>query len=505
MKSLMKSVSLAVSLGLAFPVTAAIPPVYVVKDLGAVLDPAATAPATSKGRGLNNLGHVVGDNENGIEFDPVTYPGSSLEHAFLHDGASMQELGALTGDNRSIAFAVNDSDVIVGYSTADDSALLDHAFRYDPVTQVMEPIPALSGGTKNIAKSINASGRIAGDSYDYDKSMIADAADRAFYCDDPCGASELNRVPTLTGYQDETGDNNYADGINDNGQVIGYSFIRLVTDNSVVPPDTGIFNHAYIYDPATDTLTDLGTLLADNLGDSYAYGANNSGQVVGESQVVGVDPGTQQPALFSHAYLYNPPSGGNPTGAMSDLGNLADGLFSTANDINDLGQVVGVGSRENSADGWDHAFIYDSATSPTIVDLNDRIPAGSGWVLKDASKINSKGQITGYGEHNGEIHAFLLTPDSDSDGVGDTTDNCTLVPNANQRDTNGDGFGNICDPDFNGNKIVDPQDFSTLKSVFGKTGYPDQDLNGNGIVDPQDFSILKSYFGKKPGPSGLVP
>ena len=34
---------------------------------------------------------------------------------------------------------------------------------------------------------------------------------------------------------------------------------------------------------------------------------------------------------------------------------------------------------------------------------------------------------------------------------------------------------------------------------------PDQDLNGNGIVDPQDFSILKSYFGKKPGPSGLVP
>jgi len=91
----------------------------------------------------------------------------------------------------------------------------------------------------------------------------------------------------------------------------------------------------------------------------------------------------------------------------------------------------------------------------------------------------------------------------DEDGIPDAEDNCTLVANADQRDTDNDNFGNICDPDFNGNGIVDPADFSLLKSRFGQPGFPDQDLNGNGIVDPFDFSLLKSTFGQPPGPSGL--
>ncbi|MGI9343928.1 MAG: PQQ-dependent sugar dehydrogenase [Gammaproteobacteria bacterium] len=99
--------------------------------------------------------------------------------------------------------------------------------------------------------------------------------------------------------------------------------------------------------------------------------------------------------------------------------------------------------------------------------------------------------------------------DSDGDGVDDDFDNCKLVPNGpdaldaggnSQLDTDGDGIGNICDPDFNGNGIVDPADFSLLKSRFGQRGFPDQDLNGNGIVDPFDFSLLKAMFGQPPGP-----
>ncbi len=92
--------------------------------------------------------------------------------------------------------------------------------------------------------------------------------------------------------------------------------------------------------------------------------------------------------------------------------------------------------------------------------------------------------------------------DSDGDGVADTLDNCTLKANANQRNTNADVYGNVCDPDFNNNGIVDPGDFSLLKSRFGQTGFPDIDLNGNGIVDPSDFSTLKGFFGQPPGPAG---
>jgi hypothetical protein len=107
------------------------------------------------------------------------------------------------------------------------------------------------------------------------------------------------------------------------------------------------------------------------------------------------------------------------------------------------------------------------------------------------------------------VFTVFLPLDSDGDGVPDNFDgqgdNCTLAANTNQRDTNDDGYGNLCDADFNGNGIVDPGDFSLLKSCFGRTDCPDQDLNGNGIVDPFDFSTLKANFGQPPGPSGLVP
>jgi len=92
--------------------------------------------------------------------------------------------------------------------------------------------------------------------------------------------------------------------------------------------------------------------------------------------------------------------------------------------------------------------------------------------------------------------------DSDTDAVDDALDNCILAANPTQLDSNGDGFGNICDGDFDQNDLVDVGDFSLLKSVLG-TVAPDQDMNGNGLVDPGDFSILKSLLGTPPGPSAL--
>jgi len=103
-----------------------------------------------------------------------------------------------------------------------------------------------------------------------------------------------------------------------------------------------------------------------------------------------------------------------------------------------------------------------------------------------------------------------VAEDADSDGIPDISDNCTLVANGtlipdaggnSQLDTDGDGYGNICDPDFDNDGVVTSTDFDALLAVYGSTTDPDQDLNGDGIVDLTDYSILKRYYDLPPGPS----
>jgi hypothetical protein len=103
----------------------------------------------------------------------------------------------------------------------------------------------------------------------------------------------------------------------------------------------------------------------------------------------------------------------------------------------------------------------------------------------------------------GVIAIGEVAPDADNDGVPDSVDNCTIVANADQRDTNGDGYGNLCDPDLNNDGTVNFVDLGMMKSVFF-TADPDADLDGNGSVSFADLGILKAFFFLPPGPSGLV-
>jgi len=85
-------------------------------------------------------------------------------------------------------------------------------------------------------------------------------------------------------------------------------------------------------------------------------------------------------------------------------------------------------------------------------------------------------------------------------------DNCSVVENVDQRDSNGDGIGNICDADLD--NVIPPivilSDYSLFRSVFGTTD-PDADFNGDGIVNLSDYSIFRRSFGKAPGPSCAIP
>jgi hypothetical protein len=110
---------------------------------------------------------------------------------------------------------------------------------------------------------------------------------------------------------------------------------------------------------------------------------------------------------------------------------------------------------------------------------------------------------------------LLLAPaaagaaDTDGDGVADGADNCSELPNPDQRDTNADGFGNACDPDFDQDGVVGWSDRAAVEQAFGASvgdaRYdPDLDLGGNGAIGSHERLETARRHGSAPGPSGLA-
>lgn len=234
----------------------------------------------------------------------------------------------------------------------------------------------------------------------------------------------------------------YGTGINDRGQVIGYTR-DLVDDYQwgfVWTSDTGIrllgnswpgsCAHAISNTGQIVGETDGGhavywkngaeTRLVSLNGDvpplqvhAAANGVNDRGQIVGWSAM---SPTINADRCFGcqrHAVLWT------ADGVINDLGTLPSDTLSDASRINLFGQAIGssgnassgaacLGQPEDTLHVVGRPYIWSEPTG--MKDLNTLIGAGSGWVLNGASDINGSGQIVGKGALNGEPHGFLLTP-----------------------------------------------------------------------------------------------
>ena len=164
-----------------------------------------------------------------------------------------------------------------------------------------------------------------------------------------------------------SGNYSYAYGINDSDQVVGYSA------NTAGNPHAVLWHNG--------SFQDLGTLDSSySYSYSYAYGINESGQVVGNSTSA---------SSGHHAFLWN-------NGSMQDLGTLG-GSYSYAFGINDSGQVVGYA---NTASGPYHAFLWSNGSMQDIGTLGGNSSRANG--------INDSGQVVGYAyTASGYYHAFL--------------------------------------------------------------------------------------------------
>ncbi len=127
---------------------------------------------------------------------------------------------------------------------------------------------------------------------------------------------------------------------------------------------------------------------------------------------------------------------------------------------------------------YTYDFLQNAATGE--VDLTNETNIIFGILFQSDQSINQEGVII----DDFVVEGFVDDEDDDNDGVLDVNDNCTLIANADQLDTDLDGEGDVCDLDDDNDGIEDSIDVCPLVVNPGQ-----EDFDGDGIGDLCDDDI----------------
>lgn len=81
------------------------------------------------------------------------------------------------------------------------------------------------------------------------------------------------------------------------------------------------------------------------------------------------------------------------------------------------------------------------------------------------------------------IYGILNDFDSDDDGILDDVDNCSIIPNADQRNNDRDGMGDVCDEDDDEDDLSDVDE-----AAFGSDPFI-KDTDGDGFSDKREWDL----------------
>jgi len=169
------------------------------------------------------------------------------------------------------------------------------------------------------------------------------------------------------------GNASYAYGVNESDQVVGYSYVD----------DLGELYHAFLWTQSSG-MQDIGTLGGLSSG---ASAINQFGIVVGSSYLSGN-------AGPYHAFAWT------KAGGMEDLGVLGEGTYSGASAVNTSGEIIGY-SAFTATGSEIRPFYWTQATGMRPLDN----------VYSNAISVNDSGAIVGYSPGRGRFtDAFLWTP-----------------------------------------------------------------------------------------------
>jgi probable HAF family extracellular repeat protein len=339
-----------------------------------VFDLDSLGGTVSRGNSINDAGWVAGYSN---------LPGDQSRHATLWRNGSLRDLGTLGGPNSNVTWNVkNDRGIIVGIaqtSTPDPLGEFWSSFAFFPPPNnigyiclgfrweggEMRALPTL-GGNNGFATGANNRGQVVGwaENTCHDPTCVPPQVLQFRPVVWGPGANQIHEFPLIT--SDTSG---AATAINDAGQAVGISGI---CDQAL---GRYTAKHAVLWQ--NGRVIDIGNLGAEWWNTPTAI--NQRGDVIGFAG----DPAFPEGDLL-HAFIWT------RSGGIQPLGALPGHVHSEAYGINERRQVVGVSCDPDFVDC--RAFIWQNGVMRDLNDLKD--PAYTAR-LEHGKDINDRGEITG--------------------------------------------------------------------------------------------------------------